>query len=107
MPKVTYRQHDGNETVVDVPVGTTVMQAALQAGLEGIEAECGGSCICATCHVYVEEAWFDRLPAIEESEDVLLDDTESERLPTSRLSCQIVIAAELDGLVVTMPEAQF
>ena len=106
MPKVTYRNQDGSEQTVDVKVGTSVMLGALTAGIDGIEAECGGSCMCATCHVFVDEAWLDKLPKVQVMEDEMLDDTASERQPNSRLSCQIEMSNDLDGLVVELPETQ-
>ena len=106
MPKVTYRQNDGSEQTVEVKLGTSVMLGALTAGIEGIEAECGGSCMCATCHVFVDEAWLDKLPKVQVMEDEMLDDTATERQANSRLSCQIDMSNDLDGLVVTLPETQ-
>ena len=106
MPKVTFRQTDGSEQTVEVKSGTSVMLGALTAGIEGIEAECGGSCMCATCHVFVDEAWLDKLPKVQVMEDEMLDDTATERQSNSRLSCQIDMSDDLDGLVVTLPETQ-
>ena len=106
MPKVTYIEHGGAEHEVEVPVGWTLMQAALRDGIDGIEGECGGSCACATCHVYIDEADFAKLPAPSENEAKLLNTTAAERLPTSRLGCQIKMTEELAGLVVRLPECQ-
>jgi 2Fe-2S ferredoxin len=106
MPKVTYRQPDGREDVVEVPVGWSLMEAAIQNDIAGIVAECGGGCACATCHVYVDEAFVERLPAVGDMEGDMLECTASERLPNSRLSCQIKMSADLDGLQVTLPERQ-
>lgn len=106
MAKVTYIEHGGTEHEIDVPDGWTVMQGAMRAGIDGIEAECGGSCACATCHCYVEGEHADALPPPGETEDRMLDCTVSERLPNSRLSCQIKVNPALDGLVVRLPEAQ-
>ena len=106
MPAVTYVHPDGERAVVDVAAGTTLKDGAIDHGVDGIVAECGGNAMCATCHVYVDAAWIDRLPARGEVEDELLESTASERRPTSRLSCQIVVADELDGLVVELPEEQ-
>jgi 2Fe-2S ferredoxin len=106
MPQVTYVSHDGQSTTLDVPLGTSVMQAATLHGIDGIVAECGGSCMCATCHVYVKEDQLSKLPEMELGEDAMLDGTASPRKSNSRLSCQLVMAAEMDGLVVTMPETQ-
>jgi 2Fe-2S ferredoxin len=106
MPTIVYRLCDGTERLIDASEGTTVMNAAIQNDIEGIVAECGGSCSCATCHVYVDERFTDRLPPISGSEDELLSVVAAERRPNSRLSCQIPISASLDGLVVTIPETQ-
>src|SRR6202045_3784499 len=106
MPRVTYIAQDGKETTLDIAVGTSVMQAAVFNGLDGIVAECGGSCMCATCHVFVREDQLGRLPEMELGEDAMLDGTASPRRPNSRLSCQLVMTPEMDGLVVDMPETQ-
>ena len=106
MPQVTYVSHNGERTTLDVPLGTSVMQAATLHGLDGIVAECGGSCMCATCHVYVQQELLAKCPEMELGEDAMLDGTASPRQPNSRLSCQLVMSPEMDGLVVTMPETQ-
>ena len=106
MPRVTYVSQDGSETTLDVPVGRSVMQAAVYAGLDGITAECGGSCMCATCHVYVQEDQLARTPKMTEEEDAMLEGTASDRRPNSRLSCQLTVTPEMDGLVVQLPETQ-
>ena len=106
MAKITYIEHDGTEHVVDVKNGLTVMEGAVKNNIPGIDADCGGACACATCHVYVDEAWLDKLPKVQILEDEMLDDTASERLSNSRLSCQIEVTDALDGLTVTMPEMQ-
>lgn len=106
MPRVTYIASDGKETTFDIAVGTSVMQAAVFNGLDGIVAECGGSCMCATCHVYVQEDQMARCPPMQPDEDAMLEGTASPRLPTSRLSCQLVVSPEMEGLVVRMPETQ-
>jgi 2Fe-2S ferredoxin len=106
MPRVTYIDNDGKETTLDIDVGTSVMQAAVFNGLDGIVAECGGSCMCATCHVYVHEDQLAKCPEMELGEDAMLDGTASPRRPNSRLSCQLVMAPEMAGLVVDMPETQ-
>jgi len=106
MPQVTFIEPAGSEQAVDVPEGWTLMQAAVGAGVEGIEAECGGSCACATCHVYVDEAFRNRLPAPAENELAMLANVVAERRPTSRLSCQIKMTATLEGLRLRMPDAQ-
>ena len=106
MPRVTYISHDGKETTLDVAVGTSVMQAAVFNGVDGIVAECGGSCMCATCHVYVREDQLSMLPPLEGDEDAMLEGTASQRRPNSRLSCQLLVSEQMNGLVVTMPETQ-
>ncbi len=105
MPKVTYIEHNGSEHTVDVPIGLSVMRGAIDNGLPGIDADCGGACACATCHVYVDPAWQGKLAGAESRETEMLGFT-AEALENSRLACQIPITAELDGLVVRMPEAQ-
>ena len=106
MPHVTYIAQDGKQTTLDIAVGTSVMQAAVMNGVDGIVAECGGSCMCATCHVYVQEDQLAKTPAMQPDEDAMLEGTASERRPNSRLSCQLVITPELEGLVVYLPETQ-
>ncbi len=106
MPRVTYISQDGKETTLDIAIGTSVMQAAVLNGVDGIVAECGGSCMCATCHVYVRDDQLAMTPPMEADEDAMLDGTASPRRPNSRLSCQLVVSPEMDGLVVTMPETQ-
>lgn len=103
MPKVVYVLAAGSEQVLDVPVGTSVMQAAVSAGVPGIIAECGGSAMCATCHVYAEG---DSLPPVSENEAEMLDCTASPRKPDSRLSCQLVMTEAMDKLRVRIPPAQ-
>lgn len=106
MPTVTYVDFEGNRSELNLANGMTLMQGAVMNGIEGIEGECSGSCACATCHCYVDEAYLDKLPALSENEDELLEGTASERLATSRLSCQIRMSDELDGIVVQLPEEQ-
>jgi 2Fe-2S ferredoxin len=103
---VTYISHAGVKHQVAVPVGDSVMEGAIKNGIEGIVAECGGACQCATCHVYVDEAFLGRLKPIKEDEDEMLNTTYCKRQPNSRLGCQIPLTKELDGLIVTTPEAQ-
>jgi 2Fe-2S ferredoxin len=103
---VTYISHTGETQSVAVPVGDSVMEGAIKNGVDGIVAECGGACQCATCHVYVDEAWLGRLNPIQEDEDAMLDTTASERRPNSRLGCQIPLTETLDGLTVTTPPTQ-
>lgn len=106
MPKVIYVSADGEKREVEVPVGTTVMSAALKNGIEGIVAECGGVCMCSTCHVFVDPAFFSKLPPASDTEEAVLEISAEERRPTSRLSCQIKMTDELDGLIVQTPSRQ-
>jgi 2Fe-2S ferredoxin len=105
MPKVTYIQPDGQTRVVEAAAGTTVMEAAIDNDVAGIVAECGGACSCATCHVYVDPAWADKLPPPDAQEDGMLGCV-LDRHATSRLSCQIVLRPALDGLVVEVAKEQ-
>jgi len=106
MVKITFIEPDGNQQTVEAEPGMTVMETAKKAMVEGIEAECGGACACATCHVYVDEAWREAVgPPSPMEEDML--DFAFEVKETSRLSCQIKVKPELDGLVVRVPEKQF
>ena len=105
MTKLTYIAHDGTQFDVEAENGSTVMENAIRNAVPGIEAECGGACACATCHVYVDEAWAEKTGSPSPMEEDMLDFAFDVR-PTSRLSCQIKVSAELDGLVVTVPERQ-
>jgi 2Fe-2S ferredoxin len=105
MPKITYIEHDGKERTVDAEVGATVMETAIRNSVPGIVAECGGACSCATCHVHVDEAWSEKAGPPSPMEEDMLDFAFDVR-PTSRLSCQIKVSAELEGLKVTVPERQ-
>ena len=105
MPKITYIDKDGKSRTVDAETGSTVMETAIRNNIPGIEAECGGACACATCHVYVDEAFKEIVGEPEPMEEDMLDFA-FEVKPTSRLSCQIRVRDELDGLVVTVPERQ-
>jgi 2Fe-2S ferredoxin len=105
MPTVTYIQPDGKTRVVEAAAGTTVMEAAVDNDVAGIVAECGGACSCATCHVYVDPAWLDKLKPPDSQEDGMLDCV-LDRRANSRLSCQIVLRDELDGLVVRVADEQ-
>jgi 2Fe-2S ferredoxin len=105
MPKITYIEHDGKEHTIDVPVGWTVMEGAVKNRVPGIDADCGGACACATCHVYVDPAWKEKIPAREEMEESMLDFA-LDAQAGSRLSCQIKVNDDLDGLVVRMPRSQ-
>jgi 2Fe-2S ferredoxin len=104
VPKIFFVTADGTPTSVDATVGTSIMRAAVEAGIDGIVAECGGNAMCATCHVYVADA--DRLPPMSPVEDDLLEATATERRADSRLSCQLPVTADLDGLSVVLPETQ-
>lgn len=106
MPKITYIEHSGTEHVVDVPVGLTVMEGARDNGIPGIEADCGGACACSTCHVYVAEAWVEKLPAVDPMEEDMLDFAFQPDPKRSRLTCQLKVTEDLDGLIVNMPEKQ-
>jgi len=106
MPRVTYVLPDGSRREVDAAKGASVMQAAIKHNVKGIDAECGGCLSCATCHVYVDPAWFDRLPEADGDEADMLGFVAAERQPTSRLACQIVVSEALDGLVVRIPPTQ-
>ena len=105
MPKITYIEHIGKSHTIDIPKGLSVMEGAIQNNIPGIDADCGGSMACATCHVYVKEEWFDKLPKKEDGEEDMLD-MAYEPKRYSRLSCQIMITNELDGLIVRMPSKQ-
>lgn len=106
MPKITYIQPDGAQTVLEVANGTTLMHAALSNGLQGIVAECGGSAMCATCHVYVDPARAESLPPVNAVEDEMLDSVADERKENSRLSCQLSVTPDYEGLVVYLPRNQ-
>ncbi|HHI82223.1 MAG TPA: 2Fe-2S iron-sulfur cluster binding domain-containing protein [Rhizobiales bacterium] len=106
MTKITFIEHNGTAHTVDAENGMTLMEAAVKNMVPGIDADCGGACACATCHVYVEPQWLDKTGECEEAEEDMLDfafDVQD----NSRLSCQIKITDELDGLVVRVPERQF
>ena len=105
MPKITYIEHNGRSHTVEVPIELTVMEGALQNNIPGIDADCGGACACATCHVYVDEKWIDKLQKKEDAEQDMLD-MAFEPKKFSRLACQITATNELDGLVVKMPSKQ-
>jgi ferredoxin, 2Fe-2S len=105
MPKITYVEHDGTQRTVDAEVGATVMETAIRNNVPGIVAECGGACSCATCHVHVDEAWKEKVGSPSPMEEDMLDFAFDVR-PTSRLSCQIKVTDELDGLVVHTPAQQ-
>jgi ferredoxin, 2Fe-2S len=105
MPKITYIEHNGKSHEIEVSNGLTVMEGAVQNNIPGIDADCGGSCACATCHVYVDEKWISKLPTIENAEEDMLD-MAFEPNKFSRLSCQLTIGDDFDGLIVKMPSKQ-
>jgi 2Fe-2S ferredoxin len=105
MVKINFTDHSGTTRTVEAEVGSTVMEAAIRNAIPGIEAECGGACACATCHVYVDEAWREKVGAPTPMEEDMLDFGYDVR-PNSRLSCQIKVTPELEGLVVQTPERQ-
>ena len=105
MTKIVYIEHSGKSHSINVQNGLTVMEGAIQNNIPGIDADCGGSMACATCHVYVKEEWFDKLPKKEDGEEDMLD-MAFEPKTNSRLSCQIIVSDELDGLEVNIPSKQ-
>ena len=105
MAKITFVQHDGTETAVEAKEGWSLMELARDNGVPGIDADCGGQCACATCHIFIAEPWLGKLGAKSEMEDCMLDMIEHLR-PTSRLACQIKYAAELNGMTVELPVSQ-
>jgi len=105
MPKITFIDNDGTSRVVDAKAGATIMETAVQNMIPGIDADCGGACACATCHVYVAAEWATKLKPKDDMEESMLDFAE-EVQEHSRLSCQILVTDELDGIVVTTPESQ-
>ena len=105
MAKITYITHDNQTQTVEVQNGLTVMEGAVQNDIPGIDADCGGGMACATCHIYVNDEWFDKIPAKEDGEEDMLD-MAFEPKKNSRLSCQITISNELDGLIVNIPSKQ-
>ncbi|MEX0738933.1 MAG: 2Fe-2S iron-sulfur cluster-binding protein [Pseudohongiella sp.] len=106
MPRITYIEHNGTEHIIDAANGESVMEAAINNLVPGIDADCGGACSCGTCHVFVDDAWVQVVGEPGEFEEPMLD-INPERGPNSRLSCQIDISEDLDGLVVRLPEYQF
>ena len=105
MAKITYVEQNGNSHTVNVENGLSVMEGAVQNNIPGIDADCGGSMACATCHVYVDDKWFDKIPKAEDAEIDMID-MAFEPKKNSRLSCQIIVSDELDGLTVKTPEKQ-
>ncbi len=106
MAHIIYIAHDGARGELVVAAGENLMMAAADAGFPGIVGACGGNAMCATCHVYVDPAWLDKLPAMSADEDALLDGAAAERKSNSRLSCQIIAADTLDGMIVHTPDRQ-
>ena len=105
MPKITYIEHSGKSHTIEVANGLSVMEGAVQNNIPGIDADCGGSMACATCHVYVKEEWFNKLPKKEDGEEDMLD-MAFEPKKNSRLSCQLIVSNDLEGLIVTTPKKQ-
>ena len=105
MAKITFKTHDDNSHVIEIQNGLSVMEGAIQNDIPGIDADCGGGIACATCHVYVNEEWLDKLPNKEDGEEDMLD-MAFEPKKNSRLSCQLIVSDELDGLVVNIPSQQ-
>ena len=105
MPKITYIDTSGNQKTIEVEKGLSVMEGAIQNNVPGIDADCGGGMACATCHVYVKEEWFNKLPKAEDGEQDMID-MAFEPKKYSRLSCQLIVSEELDGMVVTTPSKQ-
>ena len=105
MPKITYIEFNGKSHTIDVANGLSIMEGAIQNNIPGIDADCGGAMACATCHVYVKEEWFNNLPQKEQGEEDMLD-MAFEPKKNSRLSCQILVSQELDGIIVDLPKKQ-
>lgn len=105
MPRVTFIAHDGARSDVEAPVGTSLMLAAVNHGVHGIDGDCGGQCACATCHVFINGEWAGKIPPPDANEDEMLNFT-AERLPDSRLACQVRMTEALDGIEVRMPLGQ-
>jgi len=106
MPRITFIEHNGTERTVEAENGLSVMETAIDNGVPGIDADCGGGCSCATCHVFVDPAWLAKVGPTNDNEDAMLS-VSNDRQENSRLSCQIKLTDELDGLIVTTPEFQF
>jgi len=106
MPRITFISHDGREQEVEAAAGVSVMQVAVDNYIDGILAECGGACSCATCHCFVDEPWLSKLPPADPLELQMIE-CALDPQPNSRLSCQLVISDELDGLIVRLPARQF
>ena len=105
MPKITYIDTSNNKKTIEIENGLSVMEGAVQNNIPGIDADCGGGMACATCHVYVKEEWFNKIPKAEDAEQDMID-MAFEPKKNSRLSCQIIVSEDLDGLIVTTPSKQ-
>ena len=105
MPKITYKDYQGNSKTIEVESGLSVMEGAIQNEIQGIDADCGGSMACATCHIYVNDNWLDKIPKAEDAEVDMID-MAFEPKKNSRLSCQIIVSDEIDGLEVNIPSKQ-
>ena len=105
MPKITYIEHTNKKHIIEVSKNMSVMEGAIQNNITGIDADCGGSMACATCHVYVDEKWFNKLEKKDEAEEDMLDMAYQPN-KFSRLSCQLIVSNELDGLILRMPSKQ-
>ena len=105
MPKITYIEHNGKSHTLEIANGLSIMEGAVQNNIPGIDADCGGSMACTTCHVYVKEEWFNKLPKAEDGEQDMID-MAYEPKKNSRLSCQLIVSDEIDGLIVTTPKKQ-
>ena len=106
MPRINFIEPDGRSVTLELKPGQSLMRAAMDAGLEGIEAQCGGNCACATCHCYVQPEWLDKLKPPSDDEQFMLNNVAAERRPNSRLSCQLIAQNALDGLTVQFPDRQ-
>tara|TARA_R110000850_G_scaffold276258_1_gene417891 strand:+ start:13001 stop:13321 length:321 start_codon:yes stop_codon:yes gene_type:complete len=106
MPILTFIEHDGTSHAVEAEVGQSIMQAALNAMVPGIQADCGGACSCATCHAFLEDDWMNAVPAAQDSELDMLEFA-AERQETSRLTCQLTVQDSMDGMVLRLPESQY
>ncbi|WP_299951897.1 2Fe-2S iron-sulfur cluster-binding protein [uncultured Ruegeria sp.] len=106
MVKIVFVDSDGNDTAVSIKAGRSVMEAARDNNIDGIDAECGGACACATCHVYVHPDWVGKVPSVEQTEQDMLEFALDPNPELSRLTCQIKVTEDLDGLTVTLPETQ-
>ena len=105
MPKITYIEHNGKKHTIDVANGLSIMEGAVQNNIPGIDADCGGAMACATCHVYVKDEWLNKIPKAEDAEVDMID-MAYEPKKNSRLSCQLIVSDELDGLIITTPAKQ-